>query len=111
MKVSVNSIYHLRRLKAPRIIYGLLLLICFMVLNFFINNNITIAVRDEVLITNHEFVYKEDLDKISSLKETLIITKKEAQDNGIKYRISNDLDGYVKITYKKQINLFKLFKI
>ena len=111
MKVKVNSIYHLRRLKAPSIFSCLILLISFMVLNFYINNNILVTVKDEVLINNHEFVYKEDLESIKADDEALIINEKEKSGSGIKYRIANDLNGYVKITYEKKINLFELFKI
>ena len=108
MKVNVESIYHLRRLKSPKIFYWLLILIIFMSLNIIvINKEVLIIHKEYVLVSDHEFVLKKDIKVFDNID----VTSKEKVMGGYKYRITNDLEGNVLIKYQESINLFKLLQI
>ncbi len=108
MKVKVASIYHLRRLKAPHIIYLILITIIFMALNILvINKRIIIIHKEHVLVNNQEFVLKANIKEFANVK----VVKKSKVKDGYKYRIANDLEGYIEIKYYSKVNLFKLLQI
>ena len=103
MNVKIQSIYHFRLLKPPKLRYPLILLIIFMALNLYIINNIKINVKQDILIKDHEFNLDVNVNRIYYDNQALVINNKEVKKDYVTYRIAANLDGEVTITYQTRL--------
>lgn len=112
MKTSVNSIYHLRMIKPPKIKFNILLFLIVMALIFSINNQeYIITYEDEIIIKDNEFIIAKELEEpiyLNNQKVTLV--SKENKKGFVIYRIADFKDGPAKIRYQKRMSIFKLLK-
>ena len=110
--MSVNSIYHLRMIKPPKIKFIILLVMFFMALMIInLNQKYIVTYEDEVIIQNNEFIITENIKGPIYLNDQKVtIISKESKSNYVIYRISEFKDGPVKIKYPQKVTILKFIK-